>query len=45
MDSVAEHDLELFEVMRDLAADTGGIGPMDESVDSMAPLRDSIEGT
>ena len=45
MDSVAEHDLELFEMMRDLAADTGGIGPMDESVDSMAPLRDSIEGT
>ncbi|HAY77497.1 MAG TPA: hypothetical protein DCY33_06605, partial [Gemmatimonadetes bacterium] len=45
MDSVADHDLTLFEMMRDLALDTGATSPMDEPLDTMAALRDSIEGT
>ena len=36
MDSVADHDLTLFEMMHDLALDTGATGPMDEPLDSMA---------
>ena len=45
MDSVADHDLTLFEMMRDLALDTSATSPMDEPLDTMAALRDSIEGT
>ena len=44
MDSVEAHDFTLFEMMRELDADTGATGPMDESVDSIAASRDSIEG-